>query len=85
MKNVAVTITLELEVPDDWELVKTSDGIDVLRMGNGKFLDLTFEPMVAEDMEGTWTNSVDDGFIDSLLDMVVSEDVAYEIAEPPVH
>ncbi len=79
MKSVAVTIKLELEVPDGWELVKTSDGIDVLSMGNGQFLDLTFEPMVTDDIEGTWTNTVDDGFIDSLLDMVVSEDVSYTV------
>ena len=84
MKNVAVTIKLELEVPDDWELVKTSDGIDVLSMGNGQYLDLTFEPMVTDDIEGTWTNTVDDGFIDSLLDMVVSEDVSYTVTEPSV-
>jgi len=85
MKNIVVTIKLELEVPDEWELVKSSDGVEVLRMGNGQFLDLTFEPMVTEDLEGTWTNTVADGFIDELLDMVVSEDVIYEIGEPTVH
>lgn len=82
MKNVAVTIKLELEVPDEWELVKTSDGIDVLSMGMGQFLDLTFQPMVTDDIEGRWTNTVADGFIDSLLDMLVSEDVSYMVTEP---
>lgn len=85
MKNVAVTIKLELEVPDDWELAKTSDGIDILSMGNGQYLDLTFEPMVTDDIEGTWTNEVDEGFMDSLMDMVVSEDVAYTLTVPPTH
>lgn len=85
MKNLAVTIQLELEVPDDWELVKTSEGVDVLRMGSGQYLDLTFEPMVVDDIEGTWTNEVDDEFMNSLLDMVVSEDVSYELSVPPSH
>lgn len=85
MKNVAVTIKLELEVPDDWELAKTSDGIDILSMGNGQYLDLTFEPMVTDDIEGTWTNEVDEGFMDTLMDMVVSEDVAYTLTVPPTH
>lgn len=79
MKNIAVTIKLELEVPDDWELAKTSDGIDVLSMGNGQYLDLTFEPMVTDDIEGTWTNSVDEDFMNSLLDTVVSEEVTYKM------
>ncbi|HXE39346.1 MAG TPA: hypothetical protein VN639_12805 [Azonexus sp.] len=85
MKNVAVTIKLEMEVPDDWELAKTSDGIDILSMGNGQYLDLTFEPMVTDDIEGTWTNEVDEGFMDTLMDMVVSEDVAYQLTESPAH
>lgn len=83
MKNIAITIKLELEVPDDWEVVKTSEGVDVLSMGSGQYLDLTFEPMVTEDIEGTWTNSVDEGFLNSLLDMVVTEDVAYNMTEMP--
>jgi len=85
MKNVTVTIKLEMEVPDDWELAKTSDGIDILSMGNGQYLDLTFEPMVTDDIEGTWTNEVDEGFMDTLMDMVVSEDVAYTLTVPPAH
>lgn len=85
MKNIAVTIRLEMEVPDDWELAKTSDGIDILSMGNGQYLDLTFEPMVTDDIEGTWTNEVDEGFMDTLMDMVVSEDVTYQMTESPAH
>lgn len=85
MKNVVVTIKLEMEVPDDWELTKTSDGIDILSMGNGQYLDLTFEPMVTDDIEGSWTNEVDEGFMDALMDMVVSEDVTYKLVVPPAH
>lgn len=81
MKNIAVTIQLELEVPDEWELTKTSEGVDVIRMGNGQYLDLTFEPMVTDDVEGTWTNSVDEEFMNSLLDTVVTEDVSYKITD----
>ena len=84
MKTIAVTISLELEVPDEWELEKTSDGIDVINMGEGQYLDLTFEPMVTRDKEGTWTNSLEEGFMDALLDRVVSEDVSYVVVEPPL-
>lgn len=85
MKTIAVTIKLELEVPDEWEVVKTSEGVDVISMGEGQYLDLTFEPMVTEDIEGTWTNSLEDGFMNDLLDKVVSEDVAYKVIEPLSH
>lgn len=80
MKKLSVTIRLDMEVPDDWQIRSTSEGTDILEIGEGQYMDLTFEPMLTEDPEGTWTSSTDDDFVNSLLDMVVSEDVTYEIA-----
>jgi len=85
MKTISVTMNLELEVPDDWDVVRSSDGVEVLKMGNGQYLDLTFEPLVTNDIEGTWTNEVDESFMNGLLDMVVVEDVAYEVVQPLPH
>jgi len=75
MRKIAVTINLTLDIPEDWSLVKTEEGLEVLSIGDGKFLDLTFEPLVASDINGDWTNDVSDEFMDSLLDMVDSEEV----------
>lgn len=80
MKKLKVSITLEMSVPDDWELVKTSGG-DVLKLGNNQFLDVTFEPMLASDPEETWRSTDDDEVLSSLLDMVESEDVIYEFVK----
>lgn len=85
MKTLSVTIKLELQVPDEWELVKTEEGAEVLKMEDGHYLDLTFEPMVAADMEDTWTNAVDEKFMDELLNMVESEDVTYELVQTQSH
>lgn len=78
-KKLAVTITLNMDVPDHWEVVSTSEGADVLKVGENQFLDLTFEPMVTADIEGEWTNSVTDEFISALFEMVETEEVAYEL------
>jgi hypothetical protein len=80
MKKLSVTIRLEMEVPDDWLLHSTSEGTDVLKIGADQYLDLTFEPMLTSDPEGNWSNSAEEEFMDSLLDMVVSEEVTYEIS-----
>jgi hypothetical protein len=80
MKKLSVTIQLDLEVPDSWELRRTSEGTEVIDMGDGQFMDFTFEPMLTKDPEGTWTNSADDDFMNELMDTVVSEDVIYEIS-----
>lgn len=80
MKKLTVTIQLEMEVPDDWQLHRTSEGTEVLRIGADQYLDLTFEPMLTKDPEGTWTNSADADFMDRLMDTVVSETVDYEIS-----
>lgn len=79
MKKLSVTISLEMEVPEDWQIHRSVEGVDVLKVGDGRFLDLTFEPMLADDPEGTWTDSADDAFLEALLDMVVSEDVVYRL------
>ena len=78
MKKLNVTITLELSVPDDWELVETSEGGQVVKLPNQQFLDIAIEPLFASDPEETWSSSEDDDVLDDFLDMIESEDVAYE-------
>ena len=80
-KKLAVTIRLELDVPDSWEVVRTADGVEILQLAPDQFMDLTFEPMVTHDVEGEWSNAVSDEFMDELLDMVESEDVTYDIQQ----
>lgn len=78
MKKLNVTIKLELQVPDDWELVQTSEGGQVLKLPNHQFLDLAIEPLFASDPEETWTSTQSDEALNDILDMVESEEVTYE-------
>lgn len=78
MKKLNVTITLELSVPDDWELVETSEGGQVVKLPNHQFLDVAIEPLFASDPEETWSSSEDDDVVNDFLDMIEIEDVAYE-------
>jgi len=78
MKKLNVTITLELSVPDDWELVQTSEGGQVVLLPNHQFLDIAIEPLFASNPEETWSSSEDDDVLNDFLDMIESEDVAYE-------
>jgi len=78
MKKLNVTIKLEMSVPDDWELVETSEGGKVLKLPNGQFLDITIEPLFASNPEETWSSTENDDILNDFLDKVESEDVAYE-------
>ena len=78
MKKLRVTLELEMSVPEDWELVNTSEGTPVLRLPNGTFLDLTVEPLFASDPEETWASTESDEVLNDILDMVESESVTYE-------
>nr|WP_295771960.1 hypothetical protein [Rhodoferax sp.] len=78
MKKLNITITLEMSVPEDWELVKTSEGGQVLKLPNQQFLDLAIEPLFATDPEETWSSTEDDDALNDILDMVESEVVTYE-------
>ena len=55
MKKLNVTIQLEMTVPDDWQLVETSEGTPVIQMADNKFLDLAIEPLFANDPEDMWS------------------------------
>ena len=78
MKKLNITIQLELSVPDDWELVTTSEGGQVLKLPNQQFMDMAIEPLFATDPEETWSSSEDDDVLNEILDMVESEEVTYQ-------
>jgi hypothetical protein len=78
MKKLHVTIKLEMSVPDDWELVETSEGTPVLELSDGQFLDIAIEPLFATDPEETWASSESEDVLNDILDMVESEEVTYE-------
>ena len=78
MKKLIVTITLEMSVPDDWELFETSEGGQVIKMPDNQFLDIAIEPLFASDPEDNWSTTDSDEELDTILDMVESEDVSYE-------
>lgn len=78
MKKLHVTIKLEMSVPDDWELVETSEGTPVLELPDGQFLDMAIEPLFATDPEETWASSESEDVLNDILDMVESEEVTYE-------
>lgn len=78
MKKLHITIQLELSVPDDWELITTSEGGQVLKLPNQQFMDMAIEPLFATDPEETWSSSEDDDVLNDILDMVESEEVTYE-------
>ena len=78
MKKLNVTIQLEMTVPDDWQLVETSEGTPVVQMADNKFLDLAIEPLFANDPEDMWSSSENEDELNEVLEMVESEEVAYE-------
>ncbi len=78
MKKLNVTISLEMSVPEDWELVETSEGTPVLKLPNGQFMDIAIEPLFAGNPEETWSSTDDEDKLNDILDMVESEEVVYE-------
>ncbi|WP_027996588.1 hypothetical protein [Simplicispira psychrophila] len=78
MKKLNVTIELEMSVPDDWELVSTSEGSPVLKLPNGVFMDIAIEPLFASDPEEIWSSTEEETVLNDILDMVESEAVTYE-------
>ena len=78
MKKLKVTIELEMAVPDDWELVGTSEDTPVLKLPNGVFMDIAIEPLFASNPEEVGSRTEDEDVLNDILDMVESEAVTYE-------
>lgn len=78
MKKLNITIQLEMSVPDDWQIIDTSEGTPVLELPNGQFMDIAIEPLFATDPEDTWSSTEDEDVLNDILDMVESEAVSYE-------
>lgn len=49
MKNLKITITLGMQVPDHWEVIENASGVDVIDIGDGRCLDFTFTPTLTSD------------------------------------
>ncbi len=81
MKKLTVTIRMEMEVPDTWSVEKTSDGIDILKIADGRYLDMSAEPLIADDKDGTWSTDYEDDFANQIYDMVSTEDISYDLGE----
>ncbi|MCF8157011.1 MAG: hypothetical protein K9K35_13475 [Rhodoferax sp.] len=78
MKKLNVTIKLAMSVPDEWELVETSEGTPVLKLPDGQFMDIAIEPLFSTDPEETWSSTESEDTLNDILDMVESEEVVYE-------
>jgi hypothetical protein len=81
MKKLLVTIKLEMEIPDDWELVEHPDEIQALKMDDGNYMYMSFLPMLTKQfVEGSeWSSECTDEFSDEVLNMVLEEDVIMKL------
>jgi hypothetical protein len=79
MKHLTVTITAELEIPDDWELVEHPSGIQVLLVGD-RFVDFDIAPLATRsaDQDAEWSDS-DTEIVEQVLDTVVGLEADLEL------
>ncbi len=79
MKKLSLELHVELEVPDDWELVEHASGIHVLKHGD-RFIDFDIAPLVTNSTapDATWSDE-DEAFTEEILDMVTGLDSKMQI------
>lgn len=81
MKKLLVTIKLEMEIPEDWALVEHPDEIQAIKMNDGRYMYMSFLPMLTEQFSqgSEWSSECSDAFSDEVLNMVVDEDVMMKL------
>ncbi len=81
MKKLQVTITLDMDIPEDWMLLDHPDGVPVLAVGDGSYMYMSFLPMFTKELEpeSNWTSECSDKFSDEIVEMVQGEDVKMKV------
>jgi len=77
MKKLLVTIQVELDIPDTWEVVEHPDQVQAIKMDDGQYMHMSFLPMMTKDFneDAEWSSECSDEFTEKVLDMVSDEDV----------
>ncbi|MDP2794949.1 MAG: hypothetical protein Q8O25_12875 [Sulfurisoma sp.] len=78
MKKLLLHLHVEMEIPDDWELVEHS-GAQVLKIGN-RFVDFDIAPLATTSAapDATWSDE-DQELTETILDTVTGLDAQMEI------
>lgn len=81
MKKLTVKIELDMDIPDDWDILEHPDGVPVLDIGNGQYMYMSFLPMFTRELtpESDWTSACSDEFSEQVIEMVQGEDVEMKI------
>lgn len=81
MKTLKVTISLDMQIPNDWAIVDHPDGVPVLSIGDGKYMYMSFLPMFTGQIEpeSEWTSECTDEFAQEVVDMVHGEEIAMKV------
>jgi len=81
MKKLEVSITLDMDIPDEWTILEHPDGVPVLNIGDGRYMYMSFLPMFTQELqpESDWTSECSDEFSDDVVKMVQGEDVKMKI------
>ena len=77
MKKLQVTITLDMDIPEEWTMVDYPDGVPVLDIGDCRYMYMSFLPMFTKnlDPESNWTSECSTQFAEEVVEMVQGEDV----------
>lgn len=77
MRKLLVTIQVELDIPDTWDLVEHPDEVQAIKMDDGQYMHMSFLPMMTRDFneDAEWSSECSDEFTEKVLDMVAEEDV----------
>jgi hypothetical protein len=81
MRKLLVTIQLELDIPNNWELVEHPDKVQAIKMDDGQYMHMSFLPMLTRDFieDAEWSSECPDEFTESILDMVADEVVYMKV------
>jgi hypothetical protein len=77
MRKLLVTIQVELDIPDTWELVEHPDQVQAIKMDDGQYMHMSFLPMMTRDFteNAEWSSECSEAFTEKVLDMVSDEEV----------
>lgn len=79
MKSLVVSLRVELEVPDSWQLVEHPSGMQVIKVGD-QFVDFDIAPLSTDSLspDAEWSDN-DQDLVGEVLDAIVGLDSSLEL------
>lgn len=79
MNKLSIDLRLQVYIPDDWEIHETFDGVEYIKTGEGRYLDLSLESKASLEHEDKQHFGIEADIVAAILSRFADLDTKLEL------